>query len=109
MSTDAIVLVTAGELREIVREVVSHLLLDAPVSSLSPRRLATKSELAMELSCSSATVDRMVSMGMPAVRVGKTRRFDVGVCRAWCADRESVHVTPEPSGGEVRRITGHRG
>lgn len=81
----------------------------APAAAAAP--LATKSELAHALDCSIATIDRMVRDGMPYVRVGKTKRFDVGACRAWCESRVTAPApAPAPrqpvSLAGVRRLSG---
>ncbi len=69
------------------------------------QRLATKSELARELSCSTATVDRMVREGMPFVAVGRTRRFDLADCRAWCEARTERAPQRTAPQGAVRLLS----
>ena len=101
----------ADVLRAQARALVGVSLAPAPAAAAAP--LATKSELAHALDCSIATIDRMVRDGMPYVRVGKTKRFDVGACRAWCESRVTAPApapapAPRPpvSLAGVRRLSG---
>jgi excisionase family DNA binding protein len=80
----AVVVVSPDELRALVREAVAE--------ALAPRQntgseLVTKGELARSLSCSTASIDRMVREGLPGVVVGKTRRFDREAVRVWLETR----------------------
>ena len=45
--------------------------------------LLDRGRLARELCCAPATVDRMVKEGLPFVRVGSDRRFDLHAVKAW--------------------------
>jgi excisionase family DNA binding protein len=94
MTTLVLSSLTPDELRDLVREAVAEAL---EGTTRSASRLATKADLARELACSVATVDRMTSDGMPFVRVGRTRRFDVEACRAWCGSRSQSRPEPEPT------------
>jgi hypothetical protein len=88
---------TQEELRDLVREAVA----EAMAGTTGGTRLLTKTDLARELACSVATVDRMTADGMPHVVVGRTRRFDIDACRAWCASRspKAEQAPSDPTGG----------
>lgn len=51
--------------------------------ALGARRPLSKTELAAALGKSTATVDRYVRKGMPFLRVGARRSFELDACRAW--------------------------
>lgn len=55
-----------------------------------------KSELARQLGVSERTVDRYTDLpdGLPFVKLGRRRLFDVAQCRQWLADRT---ITRNPS------------
>jgi len=94
------------ELRAIVREALSEALGQRPAAA---SRLLTKADVARELACSVATIDRMTRDGMPAVTVGRTRRFDVAACRAWLDGRSDRRTAPrdadDTDAGPVRLIS----
>lgn len=90
------------ELRAIVREAVAEALAG---TTRSASRLLTKADVARELACSVATVDRMTRDGMPAVTVGRTRRFDAAACRAWLETRTAPRDADDADVAPVRLIS----
>lgn len=90
----AVIVVTPDQLRELVRDAVREALASSGAPD-APGRLLTKSELARELSCSVATIDRMTREGAPFVTVGRTRRYDGAAVRAWLGKRAPTNAAPD--------------
>lgn len=58
----------------------------------SARRILKQSQafpagVVRQFSVSLAQIDRLTRVGLPYVPVGDLRRFDIGICRAWLAER----------------------
>lgn len=48
----------------------------------------TKKQLAVYLQCSTKTIERRVSEGMPSFMLGSRRRFRLGDVETWLTDQE---------------------
>lgn len=86
MTTQAIVVLTPEELRKLISEAVTEAL---AVKKNQPKRLVKKTELATALSCSAATINRMMDEGLPYVRAGSDCRYDVDACLEWMAAHDT--------------------
>jgi hypothetical protein len=90
--------------------VVDRLTTRLPVASTAPppAPLVHKRALAVALSVSPATVDRLVRSGMPFQAVGDAKRFDLAACRAWLAEQGQRPAAPPapPASARVLRLEG---
>lgn len=98
---DALVVLRADELRELVTNAVSDALerLDAPREAPA---LIDKATLARALDCSTRTVDRLIADGLPLVRLGEAPRFRLDAVLAWLDARQPA------SGAESRGLRNGR-
>lgn len=65
--------------------------------------LLDRGRLARELCCAAGTVDRLVRDGLPFVRVGADRRFDLVHVKAWLESRtngEETEARGEPQAAQ---------
>ena len=72
--------------RDAVREALST---TAPATSSTPT-LLTRAQLAAALGVCQRSVSLLVAEGMPCLRVGEARRFDLGRVMAWLETREAA-------------------
>ncbi len=86
MKPGSIVLVTPDELRTIVADAVSAAFAEREPAASAPTLLDRRA-LAATIGVSVAKVDRMVRAGMPWIRVGAVKRFDLQQVREWCEGR----------------------
>lgn len=112
MSADRLlVTLTLAEHAELVRKAVAAELDARGFTSASPAQpssLLARSALAMQLSCSIATIDRMVRDGCPFVIVGRTKRFDMARVQAWLATRTIAPAAVAPKPTPVASLAGVR-
>lgn len=81
MNAPVALVLDAVAFRAAVAEVVAEVVVE-------PRpALLDRGRFAREVSVSPATVDRLVREGLPFVRVGADRRFDLAECVAWLRAR----------------------
>lgn len=73
----------AAALRPMVAEMVAE-----PLPTYLDR-----GRLGRELCCAPATIDRMVKEGLPFVRVGSDRRFDLHAVKAWLESKTNGEET----------------
>ena len=76
---------TEDELSGLVARAVGDALASTPPLSA---RLLDRVQLAVALSCSAATVDKLRRQGMPCLYLGDSPRFEVEDCVAWLRSRE---------------------
>lgn len=68
---------------DVLAEKVGAILADR----LAPASLVPKTVAAVQLGVAPATIDRLVKEGMPEEHIGDAPRYDVSMCRRWCAER----------------------
>ncbi len=86
MADQMLVTLTTGQLQDLVRAAVVDALGELEgLAANRPPALLNRAGLARELGCSLASVDRMARQGLPFVRVGSVRRFDLQAVRGWLA------------------------
>jgi len=82
---DPLILVTATELRAIVREAVQDAL---GTATEAPPRYAEASDIAKHFGVSRATVSAWKQDGCPHILRGKVLRFELAAVEAWFRGRE---------------------
>jgi excisionase family DNA binding protein len=59
--------------------------------------------IAKALGCSVRKIERLIGAGMPMIKIGATRRFNLDNCREWLLSQERGRPEPPRRPGRPRR------
>ncbi len=78
-----LIVLTPGQLQAFFRDELLPLLVESIQAQPEQPALLDKRRLAEALCISKSTIDRQVKRGLPYVRLGDSKRFDLAACVAW--------------------------